>query len=96
MAGRGRTTFQKRQKEQMRLERRQQKAARKIERKAVKDETPGDDGIELLPPTLDAEGNVIESVAGLSGVEVPAPTSETKEQAPESAARLPGIEPDAV
>jgi hypothetical protein len=36
MAGRGRTTFQKRQKEQLRLERRQQKAARKLERKAAK------------------------------------------------------------
>ncbi len=36
MAGRGRTTFQKRQKEQARLERRQQKAARKQERKAQK------------------------------------------------------------
>jgi hypothetical protein len=36
MAGRGRTTFQKRLKEQMRLERRQQKAARKLERKAAK------------------------------------------------------------
>ncbi|MGE5645692.1 MAG: hypothetical protein ACM336_07865 [Acidobacteriota bacterium] len=34
MAGRGRTSFQKRQKEQLRLERRQQKAARKQERKA--------------------------------------------------------------
>lgn len=33
MAGRGRTSFQKRQKEQLRLERRQQKAARKQERK---------------------------------------------------------------
>ncbi len=33
MAGRGRTTFQKRQKEQVRLERRQAKAARKEARK---------------------------------------------------------------
>lgn len=48
MAGRGRTSFQKRQKEQLRLERRQQKAARKLERKAAKqlqqhasDEDPG-------------------------------------------------------
>lgn len=36
MAGRGRTGFQKRQKEQARLERRQQKAARKLARKAAK------------------------------------------------------------
>ncbi len=34
MSGRGRSTFQKRQKEQVRLERRQQKAARKDARKA--------------------------------------------------------------
>ena len=40
MAGRGGTTFQKRQKEQLRLERRQQKAARKVERKAMKDDSP--------------------------------------------------------
>ena len=33
MAGRGRTSFQKRQKEQLRLEKRQQKAAQKAERK---------------------------------------------------------------
>ncbi|MGE5571317.1 MAG: hypothetical protein ACM3S5_19970 [Rhodospirillales bacterium] len=36
MAGRGRTSYQKRQKEQLRLERRQAKAARKQERKAQK------------------------------------------------------------
>jgi hypothetical protein len=47
MAGRGRTTFQKRQKEQVRLERRQQKAARRIERKAVKDAAPAGDGLQL-------------------------------------------------
>ena len=40
MAGRSKTTFQKRQKEQQRLERRQQKAARKIERKAEKNASP--------------------------------------------------------
>ncbi|HWR53932.1 MAG TPA: hypothetical protein VN428_22665 [Bryobacteraceae bacterium] len=34
MAGRGRTSYQKRQKEQLRLEKRQQKAARKEARKA--------------------------------------------------------------
>ena len=37
MAGRGRTTFKKRQKEQLRLERRQHKAAKRLERKALKD-----------------------------------------------------------
>jgi hypothetical protein len=41
MAGRGRTTQQKRQKEQTRLERRQQKAARKEARKAEKPESSG-------------------------------------------------------
>ena len=41
MAGRGRTSFQKRQKEQLRLERRQQKAAKKEARKAAKIESPG-------------------------------------------------------
>ena len=40
MAGRGGTTFQKRQKEQLRLERRQQKAAKKVERKAMRDDSP--------------------------------------------------------
>ncbi len=56
MAGRGRTTFQKRQKEQVRLERRQQKAARRIERKAVKDASPVGSGIEadeLAPDTTE-------------------------------------------
>jgi hypothetical protein len=37
MAGRGRASFQKRQKEQVRLERRQQKAARKQERRVQKE-----------------------------------------------------------
>lgn len=41
MAGRGRTSFQKRQKEQARLERRQQKAARKLARKAAKQSQQG-------------------------------------------------------
>ncbi len=40
MAGRGRTSFQKRQKEQLRLERRQMKAARKDARKAAKALSP--------------------------------------------------------
>jgi hypothetical protein len=57
MAGRGRTSFQKRQKEQLRLERRQQKAARKQERKTNKDtgiETP-DDGIEAMDVSSEPE-----------------------------------------
>ncbi len=56
MAGRGRTTFQKRQKEQVRLERRQQKAARRIERKAVKDAAPAGAGLqseEVAPDTTE-------------------------------------------
>ncbi len=36
MAGRGRTSYQKKQREQLRLERRQEKAARKEARKATK------------------------------------------------------------
>jgi len=56
MAGRGRTTFQKRQKEQVRLERRQQKAARRIERKAVKEGLPAGSGLqseEVAPDTTE-------------------------------------------
>jgi len=53
MAGRGRTSFQKRQKEQARLERRQQKAARKLARKAAKQSQQGSAGapeeFEALP-----------------------------------------------
>jgi len=53
MAGRGRTSFQKRQKEQARLERRQQKAARKLARKAAKQNQPDSTGaseeFEALP-----------------------------------------------
>jgi hypothetical protein len=45
MAGRGRTTFQKKQKEQLRLERRQQKAAKKLARKAEK-HTPHDSEVQ--------------------------------------------------
>jgi len=40
MAGRGRTSFQKKQKEQIRLERRQQKVAKKNARKADKEGHP--------------------------------------------------------
>ncbi len=43
MAGRGRSSFQKRQKEQTRLERRQQKAARKDARKAAKGGSAAED-----------------------------------------------------
>ena len=53
MAGRGRASFQKRQKEQLRLERRQQKVVRKEERKLNKEEEP-----ELVPgpqPIVDEE-----------------------------------------
>ncbi|HOK44963.1 MAG TPA: hypothetical protein PLA43_15190 [Bryobacteraceae bacterium] len=46
MAGRGRTSFQKRQKEQLRLERRQAKAARKQERKLQKQINPESDIVE--------------------------------------------------
>jgi len=56
MAGRGRTTFQKRQKEQLRLERRQQKAAKRLERKAVKDAAPPGDELqteEAAPDTAE-------------------------------------------
>ncbi len=56
MAGRGRTSFQKRQKEQLRLERRQQKAAKKEARKAAKgSESPVDDLGEPYDPELDSE-----------------------------------------
>lgn len=58
MAGRGRTSFQKRLKEQKRLERRQQKAANKLARKAAKststEEVPAfgaeEPGAESGPP----------------------------------------------
>lgn len=51
MAGRGRTTSQKRQKEQLRLERRAEKAARKLARKASKQ--AGSAGTELGEPELE-------------------------------------------
>jgi hypothetical protein len=50
MAGRGRTTFKKRQKEQIRLERREQKAARKLARKASREGEPGGPEIAELDP----------------------------------------------
>ncbi len=54
MAGRGRTSFQKRQKEQLRLERRQQKAAKKEARKAAKNsDSPIDDLGEPYNPELE-------------------------------------------
>jgi hypothetical protein len=56
MAGRGGTTFQKRQKEQLRLERRQQKAAKKVERKASKGDSPAESEDQLQqPPDPDAQ-----------------------------------------
>lgn len=53
MAGRGRTTFQKKQKEQKRLERRQQKVARRIARKTEKDNSPAGPSCQSPPPTSD-------------------------------------------
>ena len=47
MAGRGRASFQKRQKEQLRRERRELKAVRKQERKATKGTEP-----EIAEPEL--------------------------------------------
>jgi hypothetical protein len=73
MAGRGRTTFQKRQKEQMRLERRQQKAARKSERKAQKD-NPEAGSIDEMTP-LDAGGEVSETAPSEDAAEL-APNAE--------------------
>jgi hypothetical protein len=40
MAGRGRTSYQKKQKEQLRLERRQEKVAKKAARKTTKGSEP--------------------------------------------------------
>lgn len=48
MAGRGNPTFQKRQKEQNRLEKRQEKAARKMQRKTM-DKEPGTEDSDLFP-----------------------------------------------
>lgn len=51
MAGRGRTSYQKRQKEMLRLEKRQAKAARKEARKANKGSEPDIDySARILPP----------------------------------------------
>jgi hypothetical protein len=55
MAGRGRTSYQKRQKEQLRLERRQAKAARKQERKLHK-EAGLDSDIEENPYLAELAG----------------------------------------
>jgi hypothetical protein len=59
MAGRGRTTFKKRQKEQLRLERRQQKAAKRLERKALKDNPPSDPGYEPQEPEDPADFDLL-------------------------------------
>lgn len=50
MAGRSNTTFQKRQKELARIEKRRDKAARKEQRKQEKDESGGGPPIEPLDP----------------------------------------------
>jgi len=60
MAGRGRTTFKKRQKEQLRLEKREQKAARKLARKASKEDGPGGPEIAEFEP-LDLEPGELEA-----------------------------------
>lgn len=54
MAGRGRSTSQKKQKETARLERRQQKAQRKQERK---DAPKVEDDLENMPPGPYLEGD---------------------------------------
>ena len=50
MAGRGKTTFEKRRKEQVRLERREQKAARKLERKVLREGASVASGDESQQP----------------------------------------------
>ena len=69
MAGRGRTTFQKRQKEQHRRERREQKAVRKDERKdqAVGGLPEIDEGFSL-DSDLDSDMNAALEALGLPGV----------------------------
>jgi hypothetical protein len=71
MAGRGRASFQKRQKEQLRMERRQQKAARKQERKInpnqgsgpeIAEETELDDTLDVMPEI----GEELNPAGGLS------------------------------
>jgi hypothetical protein len=57
MAGRGRTSYQKRQKEQLRLERRQAKAARKQDRKLNKPEAGLDSDIEENPYLAELAGD---------------------------------------
>ena len=52
MAGRGRTTYNKRLKEQKRLEKRQAKAARRDARKAAKGDSPPAPEFELLESPL--------------------------------------------
>lgn len=61
MAGRGRTTYQKRQKEQLRLERRQAKAARKEERKSQKDDGLDSD-LEPNPYLAELRGDMPEQL----------------------------------
>jgi hypothetical protein len=69
MAGRGRTSFQKRQKEQLRLERRQQKAARKQERQANKGTEPETADVNEFLPDFDDDfvpGEDLNPAGGLS------------------------------
>ena len=65
MAGRGRTSFQKRQKEQLRLEKRQAKAARKEDRKT----NPGQDGASFIIEREEIDPNLdrmpLEEIEGL-------------------------------
>ncbi|HVX67004.1 MAG TPA: hypothetical protein VHA11_10400 [Bryobacteraceae bacterium] len=72
MAGRGRASFQKRQKEQLRMEKRQQKAARRQDRKDNPNKGNGPEiadqseleevfGVDVLP-----EGEELNPAGGLS------------------------------
>lgn len=71
MAGRGRASFQKRQKEQLRMERRQQKAARKSERNTNKGEGPE---IEEAPETDEPLDDILAAAEDLNpagGLRIP-------------------------
>lgn len=66
MAGRGATTFQKRQKEQQRKEKRAEKLARREQRK----QNPiGGNVIESSPEELDEDGLDIENIPEISRAE---------------------------
>ncbi len=55
MAGRGRTSYQKKMKEQARLERRQQKAAKREARKAARDNVAEDSATVSTLPAPDEQ-----------------------------------------